>query len=171
MENQPTNNIPSYSEVITCPCKEAGQAFTDVFPQLKVSLCSTCGMMTTNMYQEGSEIIEKIKSMCPPEMLNISILDELNQRWFTSVIAPSKTSIMYAEPHGETYRWLVCPIVKVLEFEESSYINPETNRPYETRIATELAVIFEKDQFLDAIKSLNDSQSQILVNKVNNLFN
>ena len=70
---------PNLTETIPCPCKNGGNAFKDSFDRIEVSLCSTCGLMTTSQYQEDSEQVLKIKELCPPEiMLQIWVTNHNN---------------------------------------------------------------------------------------------
>jgi hypothetical protein len=163
---------PNFTEKILCPCKNGGNAFKDSFDKIEVSLCSTCGLMTTSQYQEDSEHVEQIKALCPPEMMFISILDENGFRWFPSVIPFSKKGVIYAEPRGkEDFKWMVAPVVKVAEAEGHLYMNPETNKPYENRIANEKAIVFDKNDFLKALEMSDIEESKLLLQRINTLFN
>jgi len=163
---------PNFTEKILCPCKTGGNAFRDSFDKIEVSLCSTCGLMTTSQYQEDSEHVEQIKALCPPEMMFISILDENGFRWFPSVIPFSKKGVIYAEPRGkEDFKWMVAPVVKVAEAEGHLYMNPETNKPYENRIANEKAIVFDKNDFLKALEMSDIEESKLLLQRINTLFN
>lgn len=163
---------PNFTEKINCPCKNGGNAFKDCFDQIEVSLCGTCGLMTTSQYHEESENVIKIKELCPPEIMLISILDENNFRWFPSVIPYSKKGVIYAEPRGkDDFKWMVAPVVKVAEAEGYMYMNPETNKPYENRIATEKATIFDKNDFIKALEMSDLPESKALLQRINSLFN
>lgn len=163
---------PNFTEKVECPCKGIGNAFRDSFDKIEVSLCSTCGLMTTSQYQEDSEHVEQIKALCPPEMMFISILDENGFRWFPSVIPFSKKGVIYAEPRGkEDFKWMVAPVVKVAEAEGHLYMNPETNKPYENRIANEKAIVFDKNDFLKALEMSDIEESKLLLQRINTLFN
>lgn len=163
---------PNFTEKILCPCKNGGNAFRDSFDKIEVSLCSTCGLMTTSQYLEDSEHVEQIKALCPPEMMFISILDENGFRWFPSVIPFSKKGVIYAEPRGkEDFKWMVAPVVKVAEAEGHLYMNPETNKPYENRIANEKAIVFDKNDFLKALEMSDIEESKLLLQRINTLFN
>jgi len=163
---------PNFTEKIDCPCKNGGNAFRDSFDKIEVSLCSTCGLMTTSQYLEDSEHVEQIKALCPPEMMFISILDENGFRWFPSVIPFSKKGVIYAEPRGkEDFKWMVAPVVKVAEAEGHLYMNPETNKPYENRIANEKAIVFDKNDFLKALEMSDIEESKLLLQRINTLFN
>jgi hypothetical protein len=163
---------PNFTNVCPCPCKNGGNAFRDSFDKIEVSLCSTCGLMTTSQYQEDSEHVEQIKALCPPEMMFISILDENGFRWFPSVIPFSKKGVIYAEPRGkEDFKWMVAPVVKVAEAEGHLYMNPETNKPYENRIANEKAIVFDKNDFLKALEMSDIEESKLLLQRINTLFN
>lgn len=162
---------PNSTEKIECPCKNGGNAFKDSFDNIEVSLCSTCGLMTTSQYLEESEQVESIKALCPPEMMFISILDERGFRWFPSVIPFSKKGVIYAEPRGKNdFKWMVAPVVKVAEAESHLYLNPETNKPYENRIATEKAIILDKNEFMKALEMSDLSESKALLQRINTLF-
>jgi len=163
---------PNFTNICLCPCKNGGNAFRDSFDKIEVSLCSTCGLMTTSQYQEDSEHVEQIKALCPPEMMFISILDENGFRWFPSVIPFSKKGVIYAEPRGkEDFKWMVAPVVKVAEAEGHLYMNPETNKPYENRIANEKAIVFDKNDFLKALEMSDITESKLLLQRINTLFN
>jgi hypothetical protein len=82
---------PNFTEKIDCPCKKGGNAFRDSFDKIEVSLCSTCGLMTTSQYLEDSEEVEQIKALCPPEMMFISIVDE---RGFRTKDAENKFDVL-----------------------------------------------------------------------------
>ena len=128
--------------------------------------------MTTSQYLEDSEHVEQIKALCPPEMMFISILDENGFRWFPSVIPFSKKGVIYAEPRGkEDFKWMVAPVVKVAEAEGHLYMNPETNKPYENRIANEKAIVFDKNDFLKALEMSDIEESKLLLQRINTLFN
>jgi hypothetical protein len=163
---------PNFTEKIECPCKNGGNAFRDSFDKIEVSLCSTCGLMTTSKYLEDSDFMENIKNLSTPELLQISILDENGFRWFPSVIPFSKKGVIYAEPRGKNdFKWFVAPIVKVSEAEGHLYLNPDTNRPFENRIATEKAVIFDKTEFIKVLEMSNLPQSNDLLIRINSIFN
>lgn len=163
---------PNFTEKINCPCKQNGNAFRDSFDQIEVSLCVTCGLMTTSKYFEDSDFMGNIKNLSTPELLQISILDENGFRWFPSVIPFSKKGVIYAEPKGKNdFKWLVAPIVKVSEAEGHLYINPDTSRPFENRIATEKAVVFNKDEFIKALEMSDLPQSKDLLQRINKIFN
>jgi len=163
---------PNFTNTCPCPCKNGGNAFRDSFDKIEVSLCSTCGLMTTSQYLEDSEHVEQIKALCPPEMMFISILDENGFRWFPSVIPFSKKGVIYAEPRGkEDFKWMVAPVVKVAEAEGHLYMNPETNKPYENRIANEKAIVFDKNDFLKALEMSDIEESKLLLQRINTLFN
>lgn len=162
---------PNSTEKIECPCKNGGNAFKDSFDNIEVSLCSTCGLMTTSQYLEESEQVEAIKALCPPEMMFISILDERGFRWFPSVIPFSKKGVIYAEPRGKNdFKWMVAPVVKVAEAESHLYLNPETNKPYENRIATEKAIILDRNEFMKALEMSDLAESKALLQRINTLF-
>jgi hypothetical protein len=128
--------------------------------------------MTTSQYQEDSEHVEQIKALCPPEMMFISILDENGFRWFPSVLPFSKKGVIYAEPRGkDDFKWMVAPVVKVAEAEGHLYMNPETNKSYENRIATEKATIFDKNEFLKALEMSDLPESKALLQRINLIFN
>lgn len=163
---------PNFTEKVECPCKGGGNAFRDSFDEIEVYLCSTCGLMSTSQYQEDSEQVEQIKALCPPEMMFISILDERGFRWFPSVIPFSKKGVIYAEPRGKNdFKWMVAPVVKVAEAEGHLYMNPETNKSYENRIATEKATIFDKNDFLKALEMSDLPESKALLQRINQIFN
>jgi hypothetical protein len=163
---------PNFTEKIECPCKQNGNAFKDCFDKIEVSLCGTCGLMTTSQYHEESENVIKIKELCPPEIMLISILDDNNFRWFPSVIPYSKKGVIYAEPRGKNdFQWFVAPVVKVAESEGYMYTNPDTNKPYENRIATEQALIFNRDEFVKALDMSELPESKALLQRINTLFN
>ena len=163
---------PNFTEKIECPCKQNGNAFRDSFDQIEVSLCSTCGLMTTSKYSEDSDLMENIKKLSTPELLFISILDENGFRWFPSVIPFSKKGVIYAEPRGKNdFKWLVAPVVKVAEAEGHLYMNPDTNKPYENRIATEKATIFNKNEFVKALELSDLPESKKMLQRINTLFN
>ena len=163
---------PNFTEKIECPCKNGGNAFRDSFDKIEVSLCSTCGLMTTSKYLEDSDFMENIKNLSTPELLQISILDENGFRWFPSVIPFSKKGVIYAEPRGKNdFKWFVAPIVKVSEAEGHLYLNPDTNRPFENRIATEKAVVFDKTEFIKVLEMSNLPQSNDLLIRINSIFN
>lgn len=163
---------PNFTEKINCPCKNGGNAFKDCFDQIEVSLCSTCGLMTTSQYHEDSDNVIKIKELCPPEIMLISILDENNFRWFPSVIPYSKKGVIYAEPKGKNdFQWFVAPVIKVAEAEGYMYMNPDTNKPYENRIAQELATVFNRNEFIKALEMSDLPESKALLQRINSLFN
>jgi hypothetical protein len=163
---------PNFTEKIECPCKQNGNAFRDSFDQIEVSLCSTCGLMTTSKYSEDSDLMENIKKLSTPELLFISILDENGFRWFPSVIPFSKKGVIYAEPRGKNdFKWMVAPVVKVAEAEGHLYMNPDTNKPYENRIATEKATIFNKNEFVKALELSDLPESKKMLQRINTLFN
>ena len=163
---------PNFTEKVECPCKGGGNAFRDSFDKIEVYLCSTCGLMTTSQYQEDSDQVEQIKALCPPEMMFISILDERGFRWFPSVLPFSKKGVIYAEPRGkDDFKWMVAPVVKVAEAEGHLYMNPETNKSYENRIATEKATIFDKNDFLKALEMSDLPESKALLQRINQIFN
>jgi hypothetical protein len=163
---------PNFTEKIDCPCKNGGNAFRDSFDKIEVSICSTCGLMTTSQYQDDSEQMESIKALCPPEIIMISVLDENGFRWFPSVLPFSKKGVIYAEPKGkDSFRWFVAPVVKVAEAEGYMYMDPETNKPYENRIATEKAIIFERNEFMKALELSDTTESKNLLNRINSIFN
>jgi hypothetical protein len=162
---------PNFTEKIDCPCKKGGNAFRDSFDKIEVSLCSTCGLMTTSQYLEDSEAVEQIKALCPPEMMFISIVDERGFRWFPSVIPFSKKGVIYAEPRGkEDFKWMVAPVVKVAEAEGHLYMNPETNKPYENRIANEKAIVFDKNDFIKALEMSDIAESKALLGRIKTIF-
>ena len=162
---------PNFTEKIDCPRKKGGNAFRDSFDKIEVSLCSTCGLMTTSQYLEESEAVEQIKAMCPPEMMFISIVDERGFRWFPSVIPFSKKGVIYAEPRGkEDFKWMVAPVVKVAEAEGHLYMNPETNKPYENRIANEKAIVFDKNDFIKALEMSDIAESKALLGRIKTIF-
>lgn len=163
---------PNLTEKLQCPCKNGGNAFKDSFDRIEVSLCSTCGLMTTSQYQEDSEQVLKIKELCPPEIMLISILDDNNFRWFPSVIPYSKKGVIYAEPKGKNqFNWYVAPVVKVAEAEGYLYINPATDTPYERRIAQEQAIIFDKNEFIKALELSEIDEAKELLNRIKQIFN
>jgi hypothetical protein len=163
---------PNFTEKIECPCKQDGNAFKDSFDKIEVSLCSTCGLMTTSKYSEDSDLMENIKKLSTPELLFISILDENGFRWFPSVIPFSKKGVIYAEPRGKNdFKWMVAPVVKVAEAEGHLYMNPDTNKPYENRIATEKATIFNKNEFVKALELSDLPESKKMLQRINTLFN
>jgi hypothetical protein len=162
---------PNFTEKIDCPCKNNGNAFRDSFDKIEVSLCSTCGLMTTSQYLEDSEEVEQIKALCPPEMMFISVVDERGFRWFPSVIPFSKKGVIYAEPRGkEDFKWMVAPVVKVAEAEGHLYMNPETNKPYENRIANEKAIVFDKNDFIKALEMSDIAESKALLGRIKTIF-
>jgi hypothetical protein len=162
---------PNFTEKIDCPCKNNGNAFRDSFDKIEVSLCSTCGLMTTSQYLEDSEAVEQIKALCPPEMMFISVVDDRGFRWFPSVIPFSKKGVIYAEPRGkEDFKWMVAPVVKVAEAEGHLYMNPETNKPYENRIATEKAIVFDKNDFIKALEMSDIADSKALLGRIKTIF-
>lgn len=163
---------PFLTEKIDCPCKSGGNAFKDSFDNIEVSLCSTCGLMTTSKYQEGSDLVAQIYQLSPPELLHISVLDENGFRWFPSVIPFSKKGVIYAEPKGKgDFSWFVAPIVKITEAEGHLYMNPDTNKPYENRIATEKATVFSKNEFIKALEMSDIPESRKLLQRINSIFN
>jgi hypothetical protein len=128
--------------------------------------------MTTSQYQEDSEHVGQIKALCPPEMMFISILDENGFRWFPSVLPFSKKGVIYAEPRGkDDFKWMVAPVVKVAEAEGHLYMNPETNKSYENRIATEKATIFDKNEFIKALELSEIDEAKELLNRIKQIFN
>jgi hypothetical protein len=162
---------PNFTEKIDCPCKNNGNAFRDSFDKIEVSLCSTCGLMTTSQYLEDSEAVEQIKALCPPEMMFISVVDDRGFRWFPSVIPFSKKGVIYAEPRGkEDFKWMVAPVVKVAEAEGHLYMNPETNKPYENRIANEKAIVFDKNDFIKALEMSDIAESKALLGRIKTIF-
>ena len=163
---------PNFTEKIDCPCKQGGKAFKDSFDKIEVSICSTCGLMTTSQYLDDSEQMESIKALCPPEILFISIVDENGFRWFPSVLPFSKKGVIYAEPKGKDgFRWFVAPLLRVAEAEGYMYMNPDTDKPYENRIAQEKAVIFERDEFMKALEMSDIPESKNLLNRIKSIFN
>jgi hypothetical protein len=162
---------PNFTEKIECPCKQDGNAFKDSFDKIEVSLCSTCGLMTTSKYSEDSDLMENIKKLSTPELLFISILDENGFRWFPSVIPFSKKGVIYAEPRGKNdFKWMVAPIVKVAEAEGHLYMNPDTNKPYENRIANEKAIVFDKNDFIKALEMSDTEESKTLLGRIKTIF-
>ena len=128
--------------------------------------------MTTSQYQEDSEQVLKIKELCPPEIMLISILDDNNFRWFPSVIPYSKKGVIYAEPKGRNeFNWYVAPVVKVAEAEGYLYMNPATDTPYERRIAQEQAIIFDKNEFIKALELSEIDEAKELLNRIKQIFN
>ena len=102
----------------------------------------------------------------------VGILDDNNFRWFPSVIPYSKKGVIYAEPKGKNdFQWFVAPVVKVAEAEGYMYTNPDTNKPYENRIATEQALIFNRDEFVKALDMSELPESKALLQRINTLFN
>jgi hypothetical protein len=162
---------PNFTEKIECPCKQDGNAFKDSFDKIEVSLCSTCGLMTTSKYSEDSDLMENIKKLSTPELLFISILDENGFRWFPSVIPFSKKGVIYAEPRGKNdFKWMVAPVVKVAEAEGHLYMNPDTNKPYENRIANEKAIVFDKNDFIKALEMSDTEESKTLLGRIKTIF-
>jgi hypothetical protein len=66
---------------------------------------------------------------------------------------------------------MVAPVVKVAEAEGHLYMNPETNKPYENRIANEKAIVFDKNDFLKALEMSDIEESKLLLQRINTLFN
>ena len=163
--------VPNLTEKISCPCSNGGNAFKDSYDNIEVLLCSTCGLMSTSQYYEGSDYVEQIKKLCPPEILFISIVDENNFRWFPSVLPYSKKGVIVAEPTGKNeFNWHIIPLVKVSEAESYLYINQETNKPYEYRLAQEKAIIFKKDEFMNVLEMADTPDSKQLLQRIKEIF-
>ena len=89
-----------------------------------------------------------------------------------SVLPFSKKGVIYAEPKGKDgFRWFVAPLVRVAEAEGYMYMNPDTDKPYENRIAQEKAVIFERDEFMKALEMSDIPESKNLLNRIKSIFN
>ena len=122
-------------------------------------LCVRCGFTSNDNYVEGNPLYEQYRGGMSGLIKDLSQFDEDGKLWVPSIVSSTK-GMLYPFGTPLDWEWWFVPIVAISEEEKSS---GQYDDKYETRVAIEKKKVFDRFEFLDALKEFGDMAIDIEV--------
>lgn len=115
-------------------------------------LCIRCGFTSNDHYISGDPLFEQYKSSMSGLIKDLSQIDETGKMWVPSIINSTR-GMLYPFGTPLDWRWWYVPIVPITEEERKDGTYEEK---YSTRLAIDKKKIFDRFEFVDALKEFGD---------------
>jgi hypothetical protein len=122
-----------------------------------VYLCYSTGFTSNDQLIAGSDFQSKFEMTMPGWVSALRFTDAEHRCWYPAVVnIPELGMVFPAQIESESdWQWQVAPIITMSETERAAYPIPGSdNEYYETRLAVEQSVFFDKTQFESACEHL-----------------
>jgi Zn ribbon nucleic-acid-binding protein len=145
--------------IVKCPvCDSDDHCFEDTMEEndFKSYMCFRCGYTSNSHYtKESKERAKHIKNT--PELIrSLEVFDtERELFWYPSVLNMGPKGIIFPEGKEDNWVWRYAKVVEIDKESQKEYPVPgKDGEFYESRLDTEGAEIYNKFDFLGAVKSM-----------------
>jgi hypothetical protein len=139
-------------EFITCQCCGRATCFKSYVSEVDYSLiCFSCGMTTTSLCHENSEMDKKINEAAPELYKDIKVVDGAGLAWYPATVTlPEKGMVFLDGTSKSNCKWASVKAVEIPKKDKKSY---PANQKYKTDMST--VAHFPQDEFTLALQHIN----------------
>lgn len=113
-----------------------------------VFLCYSTGYTTNDQLIAGSDFQARYEMTMPGWVSSLRRVDSENRCWYPAVVNIPELGMVFPAVQETDWQWQVAPIIEIAESEREQYPIPDKpGETYETRLAMEQSVFFDKTQF------------------------
>lgn len=135
-------------QLITCPVCEGNACYEQQIDETtKTYLCFGCGMSTSSLMKEGSNLVYQTREASPELYKDLSFTDNNKLVWFPATISiPEKGMVFVDGTDKDNWVWKAAKAILISEEERKNYPSDQT-----FKMDMKNAKEFPKRDFMNAL--------------------